>query len=51
MVDDWNLDGCRQAGLDYFDGLDPEWRKKRGGYPVPHMEKITESGDVWWTKP
>lgn len=38
VVDDMNLDGCRQAVHDYFEG-DP-----------PASALITASGDVWWRK-
>lgn len=47
VVDDWNLDGCREAVRDYFMGV--------YGDDAPmvllRVEEITESGDVWWTKP
>lgn len=40
VVDDWNLDGCRAAVLDYL--------PHPPGVPI---HEITASGDVWWTKP
>lgn len=46
VVDDWNLDGCRHAVKDYFEEL------RRVPFAWPWQpEPITDSGDVWWTKP
>lgn len=44
VVDDWNLDGCRLAVSDHFGS---SWADHPYARPTP----ITESGDVWWTKP
>lgn len=42
VLDDFNLDGCREAFFHFFDA--------RRELP-PTVTHITESGDVWWTKP
>lgn len=47
VVDDWNLEGCRAAVKDYFESLSVPKRTMPNWSPTP----ITESGDVWWTKP
>lgn len=41
VLDDWNLDGCRRAFFEYFDG--------QRELP-PAVIEITRSGDVWWRK-
>jgi O-methyltransferase len=46
VVDDWNLDGCRQAVRDYFTLCEGDFELSY----IPAMEDITESGDVWWVK-
>lgn len=64
VVDDWNLDGCKQAVRDYFESTplpcyEVSWSKETGPVYepagdvvlVPETITITESGDVWWTKP
>lgn len=45
IVDDWNLDGCRQAVCDYFD------ETPRSFVSMSNAQPITESGDVYWVKP
>jgi O-methyltransferase len=45
VVDDWNLDGCRQAVEDYWSSGQFSLRA------TPNVTTITESGDVWWRKP
>lgn len=54
VLDDYNLDGCRQAFRDYFASLAPDWEMVEGkpaGFLVPTVTPITASGDVWWAKP
>lgn len=48
VCDDWNLGGCREAVIDYWDSLARPWGEQPfGAEPSP----ITASGDVFWVKP
>jgi hypothetical protein len=49
VVDDWNLDGCVRAVLDYMISEEHEWDSDDGAWAP--VNPITASGDVWWTKP
>jgi O-methyltransferase len=63
VIDDWNLDGCRAATVEYLGGFYGRgfaqvYRASDDG-PVEdgavggnvRIAPITASGDVWWTKP
>lgn len=47
VLDDYNLDGARDALHDYFNAM----RSYRSSPTDPPLTEITASGDVYWTKP
>lgn len=49
-VDDYNLDGCREALIAYFNDMGAPYGAGPGRR-IPRWTPITESGDVYWVKP